>query len=62
MFGTNLAGVSGNTARNKPSMVDTEEYVKITEDFKKFHKFVTLTDDVMFVNGYVLMITSPREK
>ena len=37
-----------------------EEYVKIIEDFYKLHKFVTITDDVMFVNGNAFMITSER--
>ena len=37
-----------------------EEYVKIIEDFYKLHKFGTITDDVIFVNGNVFMITSER--
>ena len=35
MFGPYLAGVRGNTAINKPSTVDAEEYVNIPEYFKK---------------------------
>ena len=57
MFGSKLSGVRGKTLRNKPSRVDTEEYVRITEYFYKLHKFVMLTYDVMFVNGNEFMIT-----
>ena len=57
MFGPNLAYVRRNIVRNKPSRVDTEEYVRITEYFYKLHKFVMLTYDVMFVNGNEFMIT-----
>ena len=56
MLGPILECVRGKTARNKPSRVETEEYVKIPEYFYKLHKFVNLTSDVMFVNEYVFMM------
>ena len=38
-----------------------EEYVRISEDFYKLHKFITLTSDVLFFNRNVFMITSERK-
>ena len=61
IFGLNLACVRVKTVINKPSRVDTKEYVKITEDFYKQHKCVTLAANVMFFNGNVPIITSARK-
>ena len=60
MFGPDLVCVRGKKVRNKPSRVDMEEYVKISEYFYKLHMSVTLMADVMFVNGNAFMITSSR--
>ena len=57
MFGPDLAGVRGKTVRKKPSRVEKEEYVKIPEDFYKINKLVTITADLIFVNGNTFMIT-----
>ena len=50
IFGPDLPGVRGKTVRRKPSRVEPQ-YVAIPDDFHKLHRFVTLTADVMFVNG-----------
>ena len=49
-FGPNRARLKGATVRQNPERVDPE-YTAIPRDFYKFHHFVTLTADVMFVNG-----------
>ena len=51
MFGPELESVREKTARNKPSTLNREEYLKIPEHFYKINNFVMLMDDVMFVNG-----------
>ena len=38
-----------------------EEYIDIPRDFYELHKFVTLTADVMFVNGMVLFTTLSQD-
>ena len=62
MFITDISGMRGKTTIYKPSRVDKEEYVNIPEYFYKFHKFMSLTDDVIFVNGKSFMITSTRKR
>ena len=61
MFGPDLSGVRVYKVRNKPSRVETEKYMNITEHFYKLHKFVTLASNVMFVNINVFVITSARK-
>ena len=56
MLVPDLSRVRRNTTRNKPSIVEKEEYVKIQEDFYKLHKFVTLVDNVVFSNRNAFMI------
>ena len=46
--------------RKKTERVDLE-YLKIPMDFYELHKFVTLTADVMFVNGISFFITFSRD-
>ena len=36
------------------------EYLEIPDDFRKLHRYVTLTGDVMFVNGYPFLVTLSR--
>ena len=50
IFGPYLPGLGGKITRQKPERVDPE-YIGIPRDFYELHKFVTLTTDVMFVNG-----------
>ena len=59
MFGPDLSGVKIKTVGHKPDRVEVEDIVSITSDY---HRFVsmTLTADVMFVNGMPLLITLSR--
>eukprot|EP00804_Cyclotella_cryptica_P006122 CCRYP_010732-RA/>CCRYP_010732-RA protein AED:0.20 eAED:0.22 QI:0/0/0/1/1/1/2/0/901 len=59
LFGPDLGGVRGKTVRRKPSAV-RPEYVRIPRDLYECHKFVTLTADVMFVNGLPFLVTLSR--
>eukprot|EP00804_Cyclotella_cryptica_P004287 CCRYP_013486-RA/>CCRYP_013486-RA protein AED:0.93 eAED:0.93 QI:0/0/0/0.5/0/0/2/0/352 len=56
LFGPDLGGVRGKTVRQRPSAV-RPEYVRIPQDLYERHKFVTLTADVMFVNGLPFLVT-----
>ena len=40
----------GKTVRQRPERV-VPEYLEIPRDYYRLHRFVTLTADVMFVNG-----------
>ena len=55
------SGLKVNTVRNKSSRLNMEEYMKNSEHFYKLNNFVMLAEDVMFVNGYDLMVTSARK-
>ncbi len=59
IFGPDLADLRGKTTRTKPEHVRVD-YVKITGDFIKMHKYVTLVADVLFVNGLPFLVTSLR--
>ncbi len=59
IFGPDLAGLRGKTVRRKPEHVVTD-YVAIPRDFLARHHNVTLTGDVMFVNGLPFFITQSR--
>ena len=59
IFGPDLAGVKGKTVRKKPGAV-RPEYVKIPREVFERIKDVTLTADVMFVNGLPFLVTSSR--
>jgi hypothetical protein len=59
IFGPDLANLRGKTTRTKPEHVRVD-YVKISRDFIKMHKYVTLVADVLFVNGLPFLITSSR--
>ena len=50
MFGPNLASTRVKTVRHNRDRV-MEDYVAVTRDFLKLQKFLTLVEDVMFVNG-----------
>lgn len=52
--------LKGGTVRQKPDRVDPE-YAQIPRDFYRLHKFVTLSADVMFVNGLPFFITRSRD-
>ena len=59
IFGPDLAGLRGKTVRRKPDHV-TIDYVEVPRDFLDRHRNVTLTADVMFVNGLPFLITLSR--
>ena len=61
MFGPNLDGTRGNTVRQNPYRV-VMDYVAVPKCFIKLHKFITLVENVMFVNGALLLITMSRGK
>ena len=58
MFRPNLAGTRGKTVRQKLNIV-LIDYVYVTWEPLKFHKFVTLMAYVMFVNGTIFFIDMP---
>ena len=60
MFGPNRPGLRGKTVRQRPERVETE-YLGIPRDFYRLHHFVTLTADVMFVNGLAFFTTLGRD-
>ena len=59
IFGPDLANLRGKTVRRKPEHVGTD-YVDIPRDFMDRHRNVTLTADVVFVNGLPFLITFSR--
>jgi hypothetical protein len=59
IFGPDLAGLRGKTSRRDPAPVQTE-YVEILQDFLAAHRNVTLTADVVFINGLPFLITLSR--
>lgn len=52
-----LENTRGKTARKKPEQV---EVVRVDHDFHKISHFITLTADVMFVNGNKFLVTLSR--
>ena len=54
-----LAGVRGRTVRRPPESVRTE-YVQIPRAILERHQLVTLTVDVMFVNGVPFLVSAAR--
>ena len=56
IFGPDLPGVKGKTVCISPHRVETE-YLEIPWDYYTLQKFVTLTADVMFVNGIPFLMT-----
>eukprot|EP00804_Cyclotella_cryptica_P019093 CCRYP_021211-RA/>CCRYP_021211-RA protein AED:0.16 eAED:0.16 QI:0/0/0/0.66/1/1/3/0/1057 len=59
IFGPDLAGLRGRTVRRRPERVTTD-VVAVPRDFVRLHKFVTLTADIMFVNGIPFLLTRSR--
>ena len=60
IFCPNRAGLRGKTVRQRPERV-IPEYLGIPKDFYRLHHFVTLTADVMFVNGIAFFTTLGRD-
>ena len=58
IFGTDLSGVWGGGVRQNPERVETEEPMYyVPRYFYGLHQFVTLTTDVVFVNGVPFLVT-----
>ena len=60
IYGPDLGGVRGKIVRQKPERENTE-FIQIPRDFYILHKFVTLTADVMFVNGNPILVTMSQK-
>ena len=60
LFGLNRSRLKGGTVRQNPERVDPV-YTAIPRDFYELHRFVTLTADVMFVNGIPFLVTLSRK-
>ena len=60
IFGHNRPGLKGKTVRQRPEQV-VPEYLGIQRDVYRLHHFVTLTVDVMFVNGLAFFTTLGRD-
>ncbi|KAL7531476.1 hypothetical protein ACHAXR_004069 [Thalassiosira sp. AJA248-18] len=58
MFGPDRPNVAGKNMRKKPVRVATDK-LGIPDDFHRLHHFVTLVEDVMFVNGVTFLVTPP---
>ena len=60
IYGRDLGGIRGKTVRKKQECVHGETLM-IPKDFYKLHHFVTLTVDIMYVNGVEFLTTSSRK-
>ena len=60
IYGLHLPGVRGYTVRKKPDRVETE-YLSIPDDYRRLHHIVTLTTDILFVNGVPFLVTLSRK-
>jgi hypothetical protein len=56
IFGPSIAGVQGKTVCRPPKQVEAA-WSRIPDDYHHLHKFVVLTADVMFVNGFIFLAT-----
>jgi len=60
IYGRDLGGIRGKTVRKKPERVQGD-IIQIPKDFYKLHRFVTLTADIMYVNGVPFLTTLSRK-
>jgi len=60
LFGSELSGGRGRQTRVKPGRVEVGESY-IPRDFYVLNHFVTITADIMFVNGIAFLITFSRK-
>ena len=56
MFGTNLSGTRDKKLRQEMDIMVTD-YIAVTRNLLKLHKFATLVADVMFMNNLEFLIT-----
>jgi hypothetical protein len=59
IFGPNRNVLRGKTVRQRPTRVEAD-FIQIPRDYYVLHKFVTLTADLMFVNGVAFLVTLSR--
>ena len=59
IFGPDLPGLQGRSTRQKPKKV-VPEYMGIPRAIYERYKYVTLTADVMFVNGIAFLVSLSR--
>ena len=59
IFGPDLPGLQGRSTRQKPKRV-VPEYMGIPWAIYERYKYVTLTADVMFVNGIAFLVSLSR--
>ena len=57
IFGPNTAALEGKTVRRPSPRVHEDGGVNIPDDFHRLHNFVTLMEDVFFVNWVDFLIT-----
>jgi len=60
IFGPNCPGLKEKIVRQRPERIEPE-YLGIPRDFYRLHHFVTLTADVMFVNGLAFFTSLGRD-
>jgi S-adenosylmethionine hydrolase len=60
IFGPNIASIKGKTVRVTQEPVLTS-YVKVPLETLNLNKEITITADVMFVDGFGFMVTRSRE-
>ena len=61
MFGPNRSRIRGATTRDTEVFSVKEHSVAILRGFYKIHKMVTITANVMFINGVLFLVTIPRK-
>ena len=59
IFGPDLANIKGKTVRRRPEHVSTE-IINIPQQILENQSNVTLSADVMFVNGVPFLVSSSR--
>ena len=57
IFGPPITGIRGKTIHVRPVHVETNS-IRILREFYILHPSITLTADVMFVNGLPMLVTS----
>ena len=56
IFGPDLASVRGKTVRRKPKSI-VEEYITVPKELVSRHKFISIANDIFFVDGIAFLLT-----